>query len=343
MIVTGPANCITDVDGVRVGHHTDTAAGTGCSVVLCEEGAVGGVSVMGAFPGSREIAMLSPTSVDSVVHGILLTGGTIFGLDAASGMVRWLEARRKGYRLGRIYVPRVPGAVIFDLGFINHRIRPTADDGFAACESALSTKGAAAPEGTVGAGTGATVGKMAQLKDAMKGGFGTASVDLGDGVMVGAAMVTNSIGGIYDPDDGRLLAGPRDGSDSVIDPLKLIVSEDYAPPRWASGTNTTIGVVATNARLTTTEASRLATVGHDGIAMAVRPAHMQYDGDTLFAIGTGTTDTPVDQTRLGVAVAHCVARAVVSSVTAATGLGGIPSAGEMGGQRAPGGRRAPGD
>jgi L-aminopeptidase/D-esterase-like protein len=327
MIVTGPGNCITDVSGVRVGHHTDPDAGTGCSVILCEDGAVGGVSVMGAFPGSREIAMLGPTSVDSVVHAILLTGGTVFGLDAASGILRYLEARRKGYRLGRIYVPRVPGAVIFDLGFINHRVRPTADDGFSASESALDS---ASPEGTLGAGTGATVGKLGELKMAMKGGFGTASVDLGDGVMVGAAVVTNSIGGVFDPSDGRLLAGPRDSDGSIIDSLKLIVSGDYSPPRWASGTNTTIGVVATNARLTTTQANRMATVGHDGIALAVRPAHMQYDGDTLFAIGTGATDTPVDMTRLGAAAVHCVAQAAVSGVLAATGLGGIPAASDMG-------------
>ncbi len=325
MIVAGPGNCITDVSGVRVGHHTDPDAGTGCTVVLCEDGAMGGVSVMGAFPGSREIAMLSPTSVDSVVHAILLTGGSIFGLDAASGIVRYLESRCKGYLAGGIYVPRVPGAVIFDLGV--DQVRPTAEDGFAASKSALDS---ASVEGTIGAGTGATVGKLTGLKQAMKGGFGTASVDLGDGVMVGAAVVTNSIGGVFDPSDGRLLAGPRDGDNAIIDSLELIVSDAYSPPSWAAGTNTTIGVVATNARITTEQVSRLATVGHDGIALAVRPTHMQYDGDTLFAIGTGTTETPVDLTRLGAAVVHCVARAAVSSVLAATGLAGIPSANEVG-------------
>ena len=326
MILTGPGDCITDVVGVRVGHHTDPDAGTGCTVVLCEDGAVGGVAVLGAFPGSRELGMLAPTSVDSVVHAVLLTGGTVFGLDAASGIVHWLEARRKGYRLGRIYVPRVPAAVIFDLGFINHRIRPTAQDGATACDGALDS---ASPEGTVGAGTGATVGKLTELKRAMKGGFGTASVDLGDGVIVAAAVVTNSIGGVYDPSTGELLAGPRGAEGAMIDPLKLIVSDAYTTPKWAAGTNTTIGVIATSARLTTVQANRLAKVGHDGIAMAVRPAHMQYDGDTLFAIGTGATETPADMTRLGTAVSHCVARAIVSSVLAATGLGGIPSAGEM--------------
>ena len=334
MIVTGPGNCITDVDGIRVGHHTDPGAGTGCSVVLCEDGAVGGVSVMGAFPGSREIAMLGPTSVDSVVHAILLTGGSVFGLDAASGILRYLEGRRKGYRVGSFYVPRVPGAVIFDLVFINHRVRPTADDGFAACESALDR---ASGEGTIGAGTGATVGKLGEPKQAIKGGFGTASVDLGDGVVVAAAVVTNSIGGIYDPADGRVLAGPRSraqtGEETIIDSLRHIVSADYSPPKWASGTNTTIGVIATNARLTTGDANRLATVGHDGIALAVRPAHMQYDGDTLFAIGTGSTNTPVDMTRLGAAAVHCVAQAAISGVLAATGLGGIPAASEMEGNR----------
>ena len=329
MIVTGTGDCITDVGGIGVGHHTDLEAGTGCSVVLCEDGAVGGVSVMGAFPGSREIAMLSPTSVDSVVHAILLTGGTVFGLDAASGVMRWLEGRRKGYRLGRIYVPRVPGAVIFDLGFITHRIRPGPEDGLRACRESSAGP---SPEGTVGAGTGATVGKLTELRRAMKGGFGTASVDLGDGVVVGAAVVTNSIGGIFDPSGGGLIAGPLDESGSLIDPLRLIVSPDYDPPRWSSGTNTTIGVVATNASLTTQQACRMATVAHDGIALSVRPAHMQFDGDTLFAIGTGTADVPVDLTRLGTAAVHCVARAAVSGVGAATGLGGIPAASELGGR-----------
>ena len=324
MIITGPSDCITDVEGVSVGHHTDPGAGTGCTVVLCEEGAVGGVSVMGAFPGSREIAMLSPTSVDSVVHAVLLTGGTIFGLDAASGVVRWLESRRKGYRIGRICVPRVPAAVIFDLGFVSHSVRPGPEDGYEACHTA---SGSPSAQGTVGAGTGATVGKLGELRRAMKGGLGTASVDLGDGVIVGAVVVTNSIGGIYDPADGRLLAGPRDARGAIIDPLELIVSEDYSPPRWSAGTNTTIGVVATTAQLTTQHACRLATVAHDGIAMAVRPAHMQYDGDTLFAIGTGTA--PADMTRLGAAAVHCVARAAASGVLAATGLGGLPAAREM--------------
>ncbi len=325
MIITGPSDCITDVEGVSVGHHTDPGAGTGCTVVLCEEGAVGGVSVMGAFPGSREIAMLSPASVDSVVHAVLLTGGTIFGLDAASGIVRWLESRRKGYRIGRICVPRVPAAVIFDLGFVSHSTRPGPEDGYEACRTA---SGSPSPQGTVGAGTGATVGKLGELRRAMKGGLGTASVDLGDGVIVGAVVVTNSIGGIYDPADGRLLAGPRDARGAIIDPLELIVSDDYSPPRWSVGTNTTIGVVATTAGLTTQQACRLATVAHDGIAMAVRPAHMQYDGDTLFAIGTGTA--PADMTRLGAAAVHCVARAAASGVLAATGLGGLPAASEVG-------------
>lgn len=326
MVITGPSNCITDISGIKVGHHTDLDGGTGCTVILCEEGAVGGVSVQGAFPGSREIAMLASTSVDSVVHAILLTGGSIFGLDAATGVVRWLEDRRKGYRVGRIYVPRVPAAVIFDLGFITHRVRPSAQDGVAACETATNS---VSPEGTVGAGTGATVGKLTQLNRSMKGGFGAASVDLGNSVMVAAAMVTNPCGGVYEPSTGEVIAGPVSDDGAVIDSLKLIVGDSYSPPKWASGTNTTIGVIATNARLTTEEANRLAIVGHDGMAMAVRPTHMQYDGDTLFAIGTGKTDVPVDMTRLGAAAANCVARACVNGVQAATSLGGIIAAGDL--------------
>ena len=330
MIVTGPGDCITDVDGIEVGHHSDPDNGTGCSVVVCEDGAVGGASVMGAFPGSRELGMLSPTSVDSVVHAILLTGGSVFGLDAASGVVRWLEGRRKGYRLGRIIVPRVPAAVIFDLGFITSRVRPGVEDGLLACRQASMKP---SPEGTVGAGTGATVGKLTDLRYAMKGGFGTASVDLGEGVIAGAAVVTNSIGGVFDTSRGRFIAGPLDEEGHLIDSLDLVTSDGYSPPRWSSGTNTAIGVVATNARLTTQQACRMATVGHDGIALAIRPSHMQFDGDTLFVIATGTSDVPVDLTRLGLGVVHAVARAAVSGTLAATGLGGLPAASEIRGQR----------
>lgn len=321
-IVKGLNNCITDVDGIKVGHYTDLDAATGCTVIMCEDGAVGGVATLGSFPGSRETTMLSTTSVDSVVHSILLTGGSIFGLDAASGIVKWLEEHKKGLRIGRIFIPRVPAAVIFDLGYVTHKVRPSTGSGYIACENASDSP---AIQGTVGAGTGGTVGKLTRVDRAMKGGFGTASIELGDGLVVGAAIVTNSVGGIYDPKSSKPIAGPISDDGSVIDSMDYITSNAYTPPNWISGTNTTIGVVATNGIITTAEANKLALVAHDGLAISVRPSHMQFDGDTLFAIGTGTSKTSIEMSRMCAAVTHCVAEATVNSVLEATSLGGIPS------------------
>jgi len=325
-IVTGLNNCITDVYGIKVGHYTDLDSATGCTVIMCEDGAIGGVATLGSFPGSRETTMLSTTSVDSSVHSILLTGGSIFGLDAASGIVKWLEEHKKGLRIGRIYIPRVPGAVIFDLGYVTHKIRPSAENGYVACENATASP---ALQGTVGAGTGGTVGKLTSVDRAMKGGFGTASIELGDGLIVGAAIVTNSIGGIYDPVSGKPIAGPIAEDGSIIDSLKYIISDNYTPPNWISGTNTTIGVVATNGIITTAEANKLSMVAHDGLAISVRPSHMQFDGDTLFAIGTGTCKTPLEMSRMCAAVSYCVAEATVNSVLEATSLAGICSVKDM--------------
>ena len=319
-IVKGLNNCITDIDGIKVGHYTDLDAATGCTVIMCEDGAVGGVATLGSFPGSRETTMLSTTSVDSVVHSILLTGGSIFGLDAASGIVKWLEEHKKGLRIGRIFIPRVPAAVIFDLGYITHKVRPSADSGYIACENASDSP---ALQGTIGAGTGGTVGKLTKVDRAMKGGFGTASIELGDGLVVGAAIVTNSVGGIYDPKSSKPIAGPIADDGSIVDSMNYITSNAYTPPNWISGTNTTIGVVATNGIITTAEANKLAMVAHDGLAIAVRPSHMQFDGDTLFAIGTGTSKTSIEMSRMCAAVTHCVAEATVNSVLEATSLGGI--------------------
>ena len=270
--------------------------------------------------------MLSTTSVDSIVHSILLTGGSIFGLDAASGIVKWLEQHKKGLRIGRIFIPRVPAAVIFDLGYVTQKVRPSAENGYIACENASNSP---ALQGTVGAGTGGTVGKLTKVDRAMKGGFGTASIELGDGLTVGAAIVTNAVGGIYDPNSSEPIAGPIADDGSIIDSMDYITSNAYTQPNWISGTNTTIGVVATNGIINTAEANKLAMVAHDGLAISIRPSHMQFDGDTLFAIGTGTSKTPIEMSRLCAAVAHCVAEATVNSVQEATSLGGIRSTSDL--------------
>ncbi len=273
-IVKGLNNCITDIDGIKVGHYTDLDAATGCTVIMCEDGAVGGVATLGSVPGSRETTMLSTTSVDSIVHSILLTGGSIFGLDAASGIVKWLEQHKKGLRIGRIFIPRVPAAVIFDLGYVTQKVRPSAENGYIACENASNSP---ALQGTVGAGTGGTVGKLTKVDRAMKGGFGTASIELGDGLTVGAAIVTNAVGGIYDPNSSEPIAGPIADDGSIIDSMDYITSNAYTQPNWISGTNTTIGVVATNGIINTAEANKLAIVAHDGLAISIRPSHMQFD------------------------------------------------------------------
>ena len=321
-------NDITDVPGIRVGHYTNTAAATGCTVVLCEDGAVGGVDVRGSSPGTRETDLLRPMNNVSEAQAALLSGGSAFGLDAASGVVRYLEERGIGYRVGEgIVVPIVPAAILFDLRLVTHRTRPGPDDGYAACLRATSGRVA---EGSVGAGTGATVAKALGPSRSLKGGIGTASIDLGEGVIVGAIAAANAIGGIYDADSGALVAGPRGDDGAMLESLSLITTPGYTREPPPAATNTTIGIVATSARLSKEQANKLASAAHDGLALAVRPAHTMNDGDTLFALATGTVDGEPDMYRLCAAAALCTARAIANGVRAATGLGGVPAVGELG-------------
>ncbi|MDA1188385.1 MAG: P1 family peptidase [Chloroflexi bacterium] len=328
MVKSGPKNAITDVEGIEVGHYTDKENGTGCTVIICRKGAMPGVDVRGSFPGTRETDMLSPIKWDTEIHAVVLSGGSVYGLDAASGVVKYLAEHSTGLRVGRARIPRVPAAVIFDLPMITHKVRPGPDEGYKACEAASDGP---VEEGTVGGGTGGTIGKLMGLERAVKGGVGTASVDMGDGVIVGALIVTNPVGGAYDPNTGQVIAGPR-GEDGVtmLDSLKLVTSPNFEPPKWMPQSNTTIGVVATNANLTKADVSRMASVAHDGLALAVRPAHLTHDGDTIFSMATGRTDVEVDMTRMCAAVVHVTAQAIVRSVRAATGLGGIPAVSELG-------------
>ncbi len=308
-----PAGSITDVAGIEVGHFTDTRRPTGCTVILARDGAVGGVDVRGAAPGTRETDLLSPTNVVQQVHAVLLSGGSAFGLDAASGVMRWLDERNIGLQAGPVRVPIVPAAVLFDLLMGDARIRPDAAAGHAACEAASA---AAPAEGNVGAGAGAAVGKLFGIERAMKGGIGTASVCVG-GVTVGALIACNALGDVVDPDTGRPIAGARtaDGA-SLLDTRRAILA-GQPPKAILKGVNTTIGVIATNAALTKVQTSRLATAGHDGLARSINPVHTESDGDTLFALATGRVADHPGMFVLATMAAEAVALATVRAVLAA--------------------------
>lgn len=312
---------ITDVAGLRVGHTTDLRALTGCTVVLSEAGAVGGVDVRGSAPGTRETDLLRPMNLVQRVHGVLLTGGSAFGLAAADGVMRYLEERGRGFETGVPGVPRipiVPAAVIFDLRVGDPRARPTAQTGYDACRAASTT----VEEGNVGAGTGATVGKFLGAASAMKGGVGSWSVTLPGGVVVGALAVVNAFGDVLDDRSGTILAGARDpGGAGLLNMSKLLQSVEV-PPGIGLGENTTLVVVATNARLSKEEVNWLARVAHDGLARVISPVHTLYDGDTVFALSIG--DLRSHLLPLGAAAVDAVAEAVKRGVRLARSAGGVP-------------------
>jgi len=323
---------ITDIAGLTVGHATESARPTGCSVVLCQAGATCGVDVRGAAPGTRETDLLRPDNLVEQVHAVLLAGGSAFGLDAAAGVMRWLEERGCGYAVGPVVgageaavpvrVPIVPAAVLFDLWLGDPRIRPGADSGYAACVAACST----APEqGSVGAGAGATVGKLFGIEHAMKGGIGTASLRVGT-VTVAALVAVNALGDVVDPRSGRIVAGARSADGSTLRDSVATLLRGELPGRALAGMATTIGVVATDAVLSKAQANKLATMAHDGLAHSIRPVHTMSDGDTLFALATGTSGRPGEMTVLGTMAAEVTARAVLNAVRAATALPGLPAA-----------------
>lgn len=323
------AGAITDVAGVEVGHFTDDRRPTGCSVVIVRDGAVAGVDVRGAAPGTRETDLLAPTNVVDRVHAILLAGGSAWGLDAAAGVMRWLEEQGIGYPAGPVRVPIVPGAVLFDLMVGDPSIRPNADSGYRACELASSRPPA---QGNVGAGTGASIGKIFGMDRAMRGGIGTASLTI-DGVTVGALVACNALGDVIDPDTGQIVAGARtpDGK-SLLDSRRALLRGDPLTQVLA-GANTTIGVIATDAVITKAQASRLATVGHDGLARSINPVHTLSDGDTLFALGTGRTGRELGMMALATMAAEVTALAVLQAVRAARALQlgklHLPAAGDL--------------
>jgi len=322
---------ITDVPGILVGQVTLPGRPTGCTVVLAGEGATGGVDVRGGAPGTRETDLLDPVNSVELVHAVVLSGGSAFGLDAATGVMRWLEERGIGFPVGDLRVPIVTGAILFDLGVGDPSIRPDAACGYEA--ASIASAGPPA-EGNAGAGAGASVGKLAGLARAMKGGIGTASIARSDGLVVGAIVAVNAVGDVIDPATGEVVAGVRtaDGRD-LADARRLLrygsegapESDPIAPPP----ANTVIGVVATNARLTKAQATRVAQMAQDGLARTVSPSHTPWDGDTIFTLATGGLSADADPLVVGALAAEAVAEAILRAVRAAEGLEGLPSARDL--------------
>ncbi|HJS17229.1 MAG TPA: P1 family peptidase [Anaerolineales bacterium] len=303
-------NAITDVRGIEVGHAQDDEALTGCTVILCRKGAVAGVDVRGGAPGTRETDLLDPVNLVEKVHAVVLAGGSAFGLDSASGVMQYLEEKKIGYSVGAAKIPIVPAAILYDLGLGRADVRPDAAMGYRAAASASSKKPA---EGNVGAGTGASVGKLRGMKYAMKAGIGTASMNV-NGIIIGALVAVNAIGDVVDPDSGTKIAGLR--SDTT---LEWMISNET---RRAVKSNTVIGVIATDAALTKAQATKVAQMAQDGLARSIRPAHTQFDGDTIFALATGQKDADVSM--VGAFAAEVMAQAIVRAVKIAESAGGLP-------------------
>ena len=314
-------NAITDVSGIKVGHYTDKEAATGCTVILCEAGAVAGVDVRGSAPGTRETDLLRPMNLVEKVHAVLLSGGSAFGLDAAGGVMRYLEEKGIGHETMVAKVPIVPAAIIFDLNIGSCNIRPGIEQGYKACLAATEKK---VTEGCVGAGTGATVGKILGIERATKSGLGTASCKICDDVIVAALVVVNAVGDVIDHKTGKILAGPRnEQNNGFCSTVELLTGGTHNYVRSPLPTNTTLGAVATNANLNKEQVNKLAQMAQDGIARAINPSHTMFDGDTVFALSIG--DRTADLTTLGTAAAEVVANAIVRAVQQAETLACIPA------------------
>jgi len=313
---------ITDVEGIKVGHFTDSRRPTGCTVILCERGAVAGVDVRGSAPGTHETDLLRPTNSVDTVNAIVLSGGSAFGLDTATGVTRYLEERGYGYAFAGGKIPIVPAAILFDLNVGDGRIRPNADAGY---KAAMNAKSGAFEEGSVGAGAGATVGKLNGGKR-MKGGIGTSSIKLPNGIVVGAIVAVNCVGDVVDPKTGKIVAGARTPDGKTF----LNIIEAYRSGRGVAqtpqpGQNTTIGVIATNARFDKTQMTKIAEMGHDGMARAINPTHTLEDGDTLFALSTGTSTVAANHGAIGALAAEAVSEAIIRAVMKAKPVAGILS------------------
>jgi L-aminopeptidase/D-esterase-like protein len=314
------AKGLTDVPGIKVGHFTLRERPTGCTVILTEAGAVAAVDVRGAAPATRETDLLDPVNVVQIAHAIVLSGGSAFGLDSASGVMRYLEEHKIGFEFGQAHVPIVPAAALFDLGVGDGRIRPGADCGYQAAQAASD---AAVIEGSVGAGAGATVGKAAGMSRAMKGGIGTVSITMPDGLIVAALVATNGMGDVIDPENGQVVAGVRTPDGKKFADARTLLRSGAI--RFRTGENTTLGVIATNAVLTKTEAKRVSQMAHDGYARSISPVHTPVDGDTIFTLATGAKKGAADPGLIGALAADVMAQAVVRSVRQATSVAGFPA------------------
>ena len=325
-----PAGSLTDVRGLRVGHFTDSRRPTGCTVVLATDGAVAGVDVRGAAPGTRETELMSPLNAVDRVHALLLAGGSAFGLDAAGGVMRWLDERGIGIPVGPARVPIVPAAILFDLWVGDASIRPDAASGYAACDAASASPVA---EGNVGAGAGASVGKLFGIERAMRGGLGSASVTVG-GITVAALVAVNAIGDVIDPASGAPIAGARSADGLRLQGTMASMLRGELPAPMQPGSATTLGIVATDAVLTKAQAGKVAQMAHDGFARSINPVHTMTDGDTIFALATGASGQAANISLLGALGAEVTATAIVRAVRAATGLAGaglptLPSARDL--------------
>lgn len=310
------------IDHIKVGHAQNLEAGTGCTVVLCEKGAAAGVDVRGSAPGTRETDLLNPIHLVEHVHAVLLTGGSAFGLDAASGVMRFLEEKNIGLDVGVGKVPIVPAAVLFDLNLGDPGVRPDMGMGYEACRNASKDN---TEEGTVGAGTGATVGKLYGPSFAMKGGLGMYALQAGR-LQVGALVAVNCLGDVVDPETGKTVAGLYNFREGKFLSTEAEIINGASRPHLLNG-NTTIGVVATNAKLTKGQAAKIAQMAHDGFARTIRPVHTMYDGDTIFAMATGKAEADIHA--VGVLAVKCVERAVVRAVKKARSLHGYVSFGDL--------------
>jgi len=312
---------LTDVAGIRVGHHTLSERPTGCTVVIADPPAVGGVDVRGGAPGTRETDLLDPVNTVERVNAIVLSGGSAFGLDTASGAVKWLDEHGAGFETTVARVPIVPAAILFDLGLGDPHIRPSADCGYRAAAAAQSGPVA---EGSVGAGAGATVGKLMGLPRAMKSGIGTASLATNTGLIVGALAAVNSFGDVIDPATGRVVAGVRTADGRGLADARRMLRENNGIAA-ASGENTTLVVVATNVTLTKAQATKVAQMAQDGLARAIAPVHTPFDGDTVFVLATGGRTQKDDVLIVGALAADVTASVIVRAVSQATAAGGIPA------------------
>jgi L-aminopeptidase/D-esterase-like protein len=335
-----PNQTLTAVSGLKVGHHTLTARPTGCTVVLAESGAVGGVDVRGTAPGTRETDLLNPVNLVQQVHAIVLSGGSAFGLSVADGVVKYLDEKHVGFPTGSGAVPIVPAAILFDLQIGDSSIRPGPDCGYAAARAATTDP---VTEGNVGAGAGATVGKLLRSDRAMKGGIGSSAIILPDGLVVAALVAVNAAGNVVDPSTGRFIAGGRTEDGRSIADLRAMLRGNlsrrpgFVEPRSADPTsdlgaavqNTTIGVVATNATLTKVQATRLAQMAHDGYARGIYPSHLTSDGDAIFALATGSRAGAIDMNQVGALGADAMADAIVRAVRAASSITGYPAARDL--------------